>query len=297
MIIFKEPQLSDKQWVDELIKDSKVLGCEYTFGNIFCWYEAYKSKLARIKDFMVLQNISDRGVFYSFPIGKGDIYEAIELLRKDATEHGSVLKFFNADPGMIKILNKKYKNEFTAESRRERFDYIYNSENLIELKGKKYHSKRNFINRFKKENTNWCYEDITDENILECRKMYSKWRNLEINQEKDQDNEEKCALKKALYNYNELGLKGGLIRSNEKVIAFTIGEELTKEIFVIHFEKADARTIGAYPIINNEFAKAKLSSYKYINREEDIGEEGLRKSKLSYNPQILLEKSIIMFKD
>ena len=295
MIEFKVPEISDKKWVDEILSKTSQLGCEYTFGNMFCWYCAFKTLIGRYKDFFILKGVTEQGVFYGFPVGTGDIYETIEVLRKDAKEQGNVLKFFNATPYMIDILNKKYKDEFKSFPKRERYDYIYNSSDLINLEGKKYHSKRNFINRFLRENPDWVYEDINKDNITECKDMHKKWKHLNGNTDKDTNGEEKCALKSAIDNYEELDLLGGLIRAKDEIVAFTIGEQLSDETFVIHFEKAFSNITGTYPMINNQFAKINLSKYKYINREEDIGEEGLRKAKLSYYPEILLEKNIVIF--
>ena len=97
----------------------------------------------------------------------------------------------------------------------------------------------------------------------------------------------------AIRHREQLGFVGGAIRAAGKIIAITLGEPLTKDTFVVHFEKAYADIQGAYPIINREFVKHEMAEYQYVNREEDMGEEGLRKAKLSYRPEILLEKGII----
>ena len=102
--------------------------------------------------------------------------------------------------------------------------------------------------------------------------------------------EELDAINISFENYFDLGFVGGLLRANGEVVAFTFGEEMNPEVFCTHIEKAYADVRGAYPMINREFAANALSQYKYINREDDTGSEGLRKAKLSYCPDILLEK-------
>ena len=169
------------------------------------------------------------------------------------------------------------------------FDYVYLTENLINLPGKKFHGKRNHIAAFMRENE-WSYEPITADNLDECRAMNAEWERR--NREKDPEamDDELDAINISFENYFDLGFVGGLLRANGEVVAFTFGEEMNSEVFCTHIEKAYADVRGAYPMINREFAANALSQYKYINREDDTGSEGLRKAKLSYCPDILLEK-------
>ena len=139
------------------------------------------------------------------------------------------------------------------------------------------------------DNPNWVYEEISKENIDECIALNLSWSD-----ERDSSNieirKELGAANTALSHFEELGLKGGLIRREGRVVAYSLGERLTNDTFVIHFEKADDNIKGAYQIINNEFAKHNCADFEFINREEDNGEEGLRKAKLSYRPVKLIEK-------
>ena len=134
---------------------------------------------------------------------------------------------------------------------------------------------------------NWNYNDINRDNLYLCKEFFYKW--FLLNKDKNVDSE-KIALKKALNYYFDLELMGGYLEVDNQIAAITIGEQINSEIFDIHFEKALLEYSGSYPTINQEFAKRNLSNYKYINREEDIGIEGLRKSKLSYNPAFLLDR-------
>ena len=173
-------------------------------------------------------------------------------------------------PEGIAYLNEVYPGKFTYEASRDDFDYIYSSRDLIDLSGKKYHGKRNHISYFKK-NFDWQYERITPENIEECRRMNEEWEALNSERKPEEIATEQRAVNHAFNHFWELGLVGGLIRTQDGVVA--------------------------YPIINNEFARNELSGYRYINREEDTGDEGLRKAKLSYYPEILLEKHLAYYRE
>ena len=171
------------------------------------------------------------------------------------------------------------------------FDYIYETENLTNLSGKKFHGKRNHIARFM-DDDDWEYETLSSENVQECIDMNNNW----IQKKYDEDawsqevQDEYDVVKNALIDYKRLGLVGGVLRKYGEVVAFELGEPLCDDTFVVHFEKAYADVQGAYPMINKQFVQHECQDYKYVNREEDDGEEGLRKAKLSYHPDILLEK-------
>jgi hypothetical protein len=177
-------------------------------------------------------------------------------------------------------------------------DYIYSSEKLVNLTGKKLQSKRNHINRFKRENE-WEYGSLSGNPSLikECKEMLDQW--MEINMA-DKDPSlvyDDVATTLMLDNFEYLGLKGGVIRVRGKIVAFTIGEPLTRDTFVVHVEKAYTSIHGAYSIINQQFAEHETTGFTYINREEDMGFENLRNAKLSYQPDILLEKYNARLKD
>ena len=177
---------------------------------------------------------------------------------------------------------------FEIEHVRDFSDYIYSSENLINLSGKKFHKKKNLINKFMREYENrFEYRDITsnDRNvILEFNKLW-----CENNASKDEEDmaAETRAIELAMDNFDALCLKGGMILVDNKIIAYTLGSEINKETFGIQIEKALSEYSGSYQMINNLFAKNNLHGYKYINREEDLGIEGLRRAKMSYNPAII----------
>lgn len=288
MLPFRPINISDKKACDEIIKPLNSLLCAHCFVDLFIWKGAYDTQIC-IKDGFVLlkQRLGDETI-YTFPLGKGDTKKAIEDLIQDAEDRGVEFNLAAINKEQKEELEKILPDSFEFVVRRDSQDYIYTSESLMTLSGKKLHSKRNFINRFKSENEgNWEYEDITKENIHEVFEYHLSWCALNKDNEDDDFFNETCAISLALKNMEKLELKGGLLRLNGKVIAFTLGSRANEEMFIVHIEKADYTVSGSYQMINNQFALHNFEGIKYIDREEDLGLEGLRKAKLSYNPIML----------
>lgn len=291
MLDFREPVLEDKAWASPILKKSGYFGCEYSFGNIMMWSGIYGNKIARYGNFLLTCS-EGNGLSFAFPAGEGDLKAVICEMEKYAAVKDEKLRIFGVTERGIEKLENLFLGKFSFELKRDSCDYIYLTEKLAELKGKKFHGKRNHISAFEKAFPNWKYEEITKDNIHLCIDMNKRWvsENMERNP-RDLSNEQK-AIKTAFDNFFDLGFTGGFITANDSVVAYTMGEEINGETFCTHIEKAFGDVRGAYPIINREFAKNTIGKWKYVNREEDLGEEGLRKAKLSYQPDILFEKYV-----
>lgn len=290
MLEFKAPEIEDKKWVDDCLRNAKSMNCEYTFGNLYLWSAAYRTKIAHFKDFFICRWGRDDDVSYSVPIGNGDFKEAVVEVINDAISLGIKANFSGVTEYYKNLLVEYFPNEFVFTHDDGDNDYIYNVSDLANLAGKKYHGKRNHISNFKKNNPTWVYEEITDENISDCIKLHTDWIFDKDVNDSDYSFEFNAVLNGFEY-YKTLGMLGGLIRVDSKIIAYTYGEPLSADCFVTHFEKAPAEVQGAYAIINQEFAKSLLEQgYQYVNREEDLGFEGLRKAKQSYKPVLWLNK-------
>lgn len=285
---FKKPKIEDKDLFLKYLKKDKRMGCEYAFTNILLWSDKYNVKFCEYDNMLFIgSDIDTEDMAFAYPYAD-DMRKAINILKDYCKEQNIPLYLYGVSEEMKAYLEENFKGEFEFTEKRNSFDYIYNSSDLIELKGKKYHSKRNHINKF--EEKEWSYEKITADNIELCFKMNEQWcvENDVSNDKSKQD--EQVVVKKSLENFDTLGLVGGIIKQDGKVVAFSFGEEINDDLFVVHVEKAFSSVQGAYPIINRELVKHEASKYKYINREEDLGIEGLRKAKLSYKPAILLTK-------
>lgn len=290
---FREPELSDRKWADELLAGSGFRGCIYTFGNNYVWRKVYNIQICRYKDFYMLRNSdhTDGQPRFFFPAGMGDLHEAIAVLREYCSGLGVPL-MMTANKQSTEWLIANYP-EVRAEGDRDGFDYVYNSADLAELKGKKYHSKRNHLNRFYEND--WSFEPITMANIPDCVSVLDQW--LAANStEPDADKQTEAAVvRESLDNFAALGYTGGMLRVSGEPQAFTFGEKSSEDTFVVHAEKALLNYQGAYTAVNCEFAKTIAGQYRYINREEDAGSPGLRKAKLSYHPAFMEEKYFVTF--
>lgn len=290
---FKTPVIEDKIWVDECLKYVNSLNCEYTFGNLLVWSTAYSTKICRYKDFLICRWGKDNDYMYSIPIGNGGFEDAVEYVIADAKSFGLTPTIYGVTENYKKQLDKFFPDSFSYAGDEGYNDYIYSVEKMAELKGKKYHGKRNHINNFKKNNPDWSFELLNSDNINECIAFHTEW--IKEHEDDSDYSYEFEAVLTAFENYEKLGFLGGLIRTNGKVIAYTMGERHSDREFVTHFEKASADLQGAYTIINQEFTKNCLMNYEFVNREEDLGLEGLRKAKQSYNPEIILKKFVAKY--
>ena len=203
-------------------------------------------------------------------------------------------QMYNVTPEYYAQLEEWYPGRFQIEDVRDDADYVYESEKLATLSGKKLHGKRNHINKFKATyEGRWSYEKMTRDNVEDCFQMALKWREENGCEEDSEKRSEMCVTLNSLRLLEELELTGGVLRIDDEVVAFTIGEPICKDTFVVHIEKAFADVQGAYPMINQQFVEHECMNYRYINREEDTGSEGLRKAKLSYRPAFMVEKGYV----
>lgn len=298
MIDFKEIALSDKAWIDPLLKMADFRGSEYTFTNNFNYRKIYHIGVARMNDYYLVRSAkTPETASYLYPAGSGDIKPVIEALLEDARERGADFQMNGVPKAGVAMLETLFPDRFAFEETRDYFDYIYESEKLISLSGKKLHAKRNFINRFQAEHEGaWSFEEITPENIGECWEMNKAWCAEAGCGEDPSLMEESCAVRNCFENFAAEGLSGGLLRVDGRVVAYTMGCPVNSDTFIIHIEKAFSSVAGAYPMINHEFAAHRCGDFKYINREDDVGDEGLRKAKLSYRPAMLEEKYTVTLK-
>lgn len=295
MLTFKKIELSDKSIIDNYLNGNTYRASDFCFSNLFCWKDKFKTEFATQNGwfFVRFRDNTDRNS-YLLPLGKDNLSEAVQYLKYDAAAINCKFQIRGLTERMCDELQRAMPGAFSYKLNRSVSDYIYSSEKLIHLKGKKLQSKRNHINRFNREN-NWIYKSLTNnpDLVKECTKMLNKWM-CENAEDKDPslvyDN---IATKLMLENFEYLGLRGGVVCVNGQMQAFSLGAPLTEDTFDVHVEKAMTDNIhGAYTIINQQFVLHEAAEFTYINREEDMGIESLRKAKLSYQPDILLEKFV-----
>lgn len=292
---FREIELNDKSRADELLQRSGFRGGEYTFGNNFAWSDEFNVEVCFTDDLYFLKRGEGDSVVFVYPAGNGSVQTAVSLLSEYASENNLPLRI-SANAEITQKIVELFP-EVTAELNRDLCDYVYLAEDLVNLGGRKYHSKRNHLSRFYENN--WSFEPLSTDNISECLEMNNKWAAQSIdynnpNDVKDKRDELQVVVR-SLKSFNQLGYIGGVIRVNGEVNAYTFGEPSSSDCFVVHVEKALRDFQGTYAAINREFVKSLGEKYKYINREEDTGSENLRKAKMSYHPVFLEEKYDITF--
>ncbi len=296
MLEFRRVELSDKSRVEEYLRKSDFRGCEYTFGNILMWSGHYNTQICFEQGFCFEKTGAGNETMFVYPYGGGDVKKAVELIGEYVSQNGLPCLICANKSVTEKIL--ELFGAAKAELYRDFCDYVYLADDLENLSGKKYHAKRNHLNRFYEND--WSFEPLTAENISECLVMSELWRAENVTDDSDNAKSKLAELdvvRRSLELFGELGYVGGVLRVEGEVQAFTFGERSSEDTFVVHVEKALRRYQGTYAAINREFVKSLGGRYKYINREEDTGSENLRKAKTSYNPVFLEEKFLITFGD
>lgn len=296
MLDFHSVSMKDKEWIENRLSYRKQRSCEYSFGNIFSYKEKLDISVCDYEGCLIVKCVSGNRVSYMYPCGNGDIDKALSEIVSDAEKSGKKCYMYGLSAEDAADYEKLFPLKEKPYPNRDTFDYVYNNEDLVNLTGKKYQPKRNHISFFKK-NYYWTYEKICGNNIEECLSMSRKWLEAYESDDKTDLESEYRIIRCVFDNYFALGYKGGLIRKDGEVVAFTTGEELDIDTFCVHFEKAFGDIRGLYPLINQQFVHNELSDYKYINREDDVGLENLRKAKLSYYPAFLCEKYEVLISD
>lgn len=295
MINFQPIELKDKKTIDACLAKNYYQSCDFCFGNLYAWNVRYKTLYAVVNETLFLRfKESDGKIYYMMPVGKMPIDKAFDLIISDALESNHPFRMKGISRVMWHKIEEAMPGRFRYVHERANDEYIYSTEKLIKLSGKKLQSKRNHINRFKGDYPDWQYFPLTEPaEVAECMRMLDEWEDL--NEEKANKNFrfDYLATRTMLDKFFELELCGGAIRTSGKIVAFSIGEPVTDDTFVVHVEKAYGDLNGAYSIINQQFVEHCAADYKYVNREEDMGLENLRKAKLSYQPDILLEEGTV----
>ena len=272
-----------------LLKSGK--GCEYSFTNLSIWG---RQRAAFVDGFLVLMSQFDRRSVYPFPLGQGEIRPVLDAIIHDAKMRGIPCCFTGMNEAECQLLEQLYPGKFRIQPDRNGFDYIYNIDDLADLKGRKFQKKRNHLNRFRENHPHWRTEPLTAQHLPAARQLAEHWY-AHRNQIDPLGSYtlEQIALDRALRDPQALQMEGLVLLENDRILAFTLGSRLSADTWDVHFEKALEDVDGAYTAINQQFAQYIREKYpyiRYLDREEDMGLEGLRKAKLSYYPVRLVEK-------
>jgi hypothetical protein len=288
---FRDLTVEDKPLFDQLFTRFPPVISEFTFTNLFIWRVAYRIKISRFRNLLSLLSEQGELSFFFPPVGEGDMIECFQSLLQYLGKNGAPPKIVRIPEVVVNQVNWTGSG-MKAGLDRSQCDYVYLVQDLIELKGRKYHRKRNHIKQFQEKYSHQ-YIPLTPEWVPQCLQLQTEWCDLRNCEASPGLRNESLAIKEAFTHFEKLEVKGGAILINGKVEAFTFGDPLNSETIVIHIEKANPAYEGLYPTINQAFLEHEGSRHTYVNREQDLGEEGLRKAKESYFPHHLVNKYTI----
>ncbi|MGL5938364.1 MAG: DUF2156 domain-containing protein [Phocaeicola sp.] len=292
MLQFQAITLESRSLIQSYTLSGSRRNCDLSFANLYGWRFLYQTEFAIEAGYLLLRFWVEGELAYMMPIGEGDLGKVLQLLMEDATAQKSHLRLLGVCVDMQRDIEAVLPGCFTFTSDRDYADYIYLRSDLTTLVGKKYQPKRNYLNKFKKNYPDYCFKPLTSDLVPICLELEEKWCIANNCAERAELEDERECMIAALNNMEALGITGGLLYANNEIVAFTYGGAINQQTWDVCVEKADTTVEGSYAMINYEYANSLPEQYIYINREEDLGLEGLRKSKLSYYPETLLEKCI-----
>ena len=298
-IAFKTVTLCDKHWVDEIVRAENSPSADYNFGNIYIWDKHYRQLIARAGDRMLVKLRYEGRPTFVFPIGSGPLRPAVEQLREYAAWRGYPLIIRGITDAHREQLEREYHGCFSYALEEKNRDYIYRAEKLASYAGKSLHGKKNHCNRFEAEH-DWRFVPLTREWIPGCMDMLDVWTEDNSARLDKSVSDEHDAIIRAFAAFERLGLEGGVLLAEGQIVGFSLGEMCAGDTFDVHFEKARIDLNGAYPMVCRELTRMLLQRHPglvYLNREDDMGFESLRQSKLSYKPEYLLNKYIARWQD
>ena len=290
MIDYRPITISDQQPYEQLLAQAPKRGCEYSFANLYVWG---RQRMAFLEGGVTVFSQFDRRSVYLFPVG-GDLKAILDKIIHDAHARDIPCRITGLTKADCQRVERLYPGKFRFHNDRNGYDYLYEVNQLRDLSGRKFQQKRNHVNRFFRQYPQAAIVPITEENTLQVWEMVETWFTQRLTQDPTRDvHMERSAIQKALQHRKELGLIGLALEVEGKVVAMTLGSHLSADTVDVHFEKALEEFDGAYAVINQAFAQhisQEFPQVAYLDREEDMGIEGLRKAKLSYEPVELREK-------
>ena len=293
-IDFRPVTLADCKAVQHKVYSTDCRNSDLNFMNLMSWRFFFETELAFHNDWLLFRFKAAGHFAYLPPIGEGDWNQILQEMMADAVANGEEFRLMGVCQHSLDRLNQTMPDYFEATVDRSYTDYVYKRETLALLAGKKLQPKRNHINRFERLYPDYEYQPLSADLFDECLALVAKWN------EKKEDlggrlsvSDEREALQFSFEYWNELCGMGGVLKVGGKIVAFTYGAPVNFDTFDVCIEKADIDYDGAFAMINREFARHLPERFVYINREEDLGLEGLRKAKLSYHPEWLLHKYVV----
>lgn len=288
MLNFRDIEIKDYEKVSQLFRESGVENCEHCFATMLVWSKRHDVKIAVEQNTVFMRSFGKEHVWYLLPRGDMDKKQAIEKIIADAD--GKKISIYGIDEKHAAFLQENFSHIFDVTEDRDGSDYLYKTEDLAVLPGKNYQKKRNHVSRFTRENPDYRFIKITQENIPLAKQFLSRWCSR-YNTDNSWDLvSEQQGIELLLDNFDTLQLMGAMIETNGEIVAMSIAAPINDKMVDVLVEKAWHDVNGAYAVINRDFAANCFQSFELINREDDMGMENLRKAKLSYFPYEIRKK-------
>lgn len=291
MVDFQRLTPAQKEHYNRILFSCPERGCEYSFANLFLW--GHQKVCLQDQCATFFSHFHGKSV-YPYPIGNGNKKPLIEAIVQDARDRGIPCRITGITQRDREELEQLFPGTFLICPNRDTFDYVYDIHALADLKGRKNQSKRNHFNRFCTDHPEHQVVPITGDVLPQVKAFVDGWYSRR--READPHGDyllENLAIARTFNHYEELGMEGIALMDRGEILAITMGSRLSEDSFDIHFEKAREDVSGAYNAVNCQFARylrLKHPNLKFLNREDDMGLEGLRTAKLSYHPHHMVEK-------
>lgn len=277
-------QLSDRSILMEQLRDLQPVVSELSFANLYLFRHVHRYSLTTVDDSLVISGCGYDGQPYFLPPLFGDVGGAARrLLAEGKTLYGADERFVAAHcTGSL----------YTVISDRDNDDYLYLRSDLAELPGRSFHKKKNRINYFIARHS-YTVEPFRKDHLQSALKLLDEWSRVHSDDLNRSLPAETTAASEGLELADELGLSGVVVLTDKGVSAFALGEKLNDSTYVCHFEKADPFLEGAAQLVNREFCRELPAEYTYLNREQDLGQSGMREAKNSYHPVEMIRKFMV----
>jgi hypothetical protein len=297
--LFKPIEIDAKEILDSYFELVDYEACEYCFVTLYMWRNVYNTLYYVEDDFAIVSGEYEGNDFVVLPLAtKENMPKAIEFILDHFKDKNKKVHLRAITKEIVDFMKENYPGDFEYIEERDYFDYVYDGDSLRTLGGRKNQKKRNHLNYFLKEYENrFEYKKLENNTQFEeCIELLNVWSENKEDEDNDDFKNEFIAIQSLFNNYEQLKdkLKIGAIYIDGKLEAFSIGEMLNDNMAVIHIEKANPIIRGLYPYINQQFLVNEFNEVEFINREEDLGIEGLRKAKLSYHPCKFVEKYTVL---
>lgn len=300
--------LSDLELITDYAEKYNQFSCEFSFSNLYLWNDIYHYKVSFYNSWLII--IDPVCDYILMPMGENINIADLAKLSGKLRENGFSGDISNIPPAIIEA-HPQLSLHYDIESYKGGTEYIYLTEKLFTLSGKKLRKKKNHISQFVRQYPNYQVKDMKPEVYADCLDMV-KNRLAASEYVSKTLKQENIAIQKAFESFDLIPLEGIAIytgtreatnekkkkneREESKLVAFAVYSRLNKDVFTIHFEKADYSYRGSAQVINWETARLLKDRCKYINREQDLGLEGLRRAKLSYDPEIICPANFLSFR-